>query len=499
MEKIESFISNYTNHPVLFIGTGLSLRYVENSYNWDELLLSICNSTIGNEERYYDIKAKYQYNNGEYDYALIGSELEQLFNEQLKEDRYGEFKEINDIYYELMKEGENTSRLKLYLSKLFNNISYKENVEEELSLLTKARKNIGSIITTNYDQFVEQIFSFNPLIGNDILLSNPYGSVYKIHGCVTTPQKIIITKEDYEEFNSRYELIRAQLLSLFIHNPIIFLGYSVSDENIKKILSTIFSYIESNSEVAETIRKNFLLVEYEKNSSNQYVVEHDIQLEENKTIRINKLKTDNYSHLYQSLNNLELPVSAMDIRKVQNVVKDIYAGGSIQVQITEGLDNLNNDEKILVVGSEKTIKYEFHTVPEIMQKYFEIIDEENKQLLKIIDKQVIQNNQFFPMHGFHQINRNIQKSEQLKQQQIDKIDNILTKLKTRFQIPHYNVDAITNDYSIPKSNKESVLVYNIMNGNLNLEEVRNYLISYTNTNTTSYKKILCAYDLKKYG
>src|SRR5699024_9726916 len=103
-------------------------------------------------------------------------------------------------------------RLKLYLSKLFNNISYKENVEEELSLLTKARKNIGSVITTNYDQFVEQIFSFNPLIGNDILLSNPYGSVYKIHGCVTKPQKIIITKEDYEEFNSRYELIRAQLL-----------------------------------------------------------------------------------------------------------------------------------------------------------------------------------------------------------------------------------------------------------------------------------------------
>ena len=37
-----------------------------------------------------------------------------------------------------------------------------------------------------------------------------------------------------------------------------------------------------------------------------------------------------------------------------------------------------------------------------------------------------------------------------------------------------------------------------MNGNLDLEEVKDYLISYRNTNTTSYKKILCAYDLKRY-
>lgn len=39
------------------------------------------------------------------------------------------------------------------------------------------------------------MFSFNPLIGNDILLSNPYGSVYKIHGCISAPDKIIITEK----------------------------------------------------------------------------------------------------------------------------------------------------------------------------------------------------------------------------------------------------------------------------------------------------------------
>lgn len=56
------------------------------------------------------------------------------------------------------------------------------------------------------------------------MLSNPYGAVCKIHGSFNDPGSIIITEEDYEKFNTRHELIRAQLLSLFIHNPIIFMG-----------------------------------------------------------------------------------------------------------------------------------------------------------------------------------------------------------------------------------------------------------------------------------
>ena len=48
--------------------------------------------------------------------------------------------------------------------------------------------------------------------------------LYKIHGCVKSPKNIILTEEDYTSFDERYELIRAQLISLFIHNPIIFAG-----------------------------------------------------------------------------------------------------------------------------------------------------------------------------------------------------------------------------------------------------------------------------------
>lgn len=183
------------------------------------------------------------------------------------------------------------------------------------------------------------------------MLSNPYGSVYKIHGCVSDIQNIIITEEDYERFDKRYELIRAQLLSLFIHNPIIFIGYSISDVNVKNILKTIFMCIEPSSKDAERIRKNFLLVEHQKDSISEEIREHDIDIEGFGTIRINKRKTDNYEIIYKSLSNLHLSVSAMDVRKVQDVFKEIKTGGEIKVGITDDLETLKNGEKVLAIGS----------------------------------------------------------------------------------------------------------------------------------------------------
>lgn len=257
---IKEFIASYSNHPVLFVGTGFSLRYLENSFSWNELLEKVSFEVFGDDEFYYDIKAKYAVGN-DFDLTKVAKDLEVKFNEKLSQERNGKFKEINDIFYENMRNNVNLSRFKIYISKMLSDLTLKSSMDLEVKDLKKMKKNIASIITTNYDGLIEEMFDFNPLVGNDILLSNPYGSVYKIHGCASKVASLIITENDYTNFNERYELIRAQLLSLFIHNPIIFLGYSVSDENIKSILRTIFSYVEPNTEQANKIRNNFLLVE----------------------------------------------------------------------------------------------------------------------------------------------------------------------------------------------------------------------------------------------
>lgn len=496
--EIKDFISNFKNHPILFVGTGISLRYLENSYTWDGLLQYISFELTGNKEYYLDLKSKYC-KNSNYQYDLIAKDLENQFNKYLVNDRNGKFKKINDIFYENMEKGINISRFKIYIASLFNEIKLKEEKINEVNELKKIRKNIGSIITTNYDKFIENTFEFNPLIGNDILLSNPYGSVYKIHGCTSSPEKIIITSEDYNNFEQKYELIRAQLLSLFIHNPIIFIGYSITDENIRKLLKTIFTYVPNNSELAKKIKANFLLVEYEPNSTSTNVYEHDINIDETTTIRVNKIKTDNFVEIYKSISSLQLPVSAMDIRKVQNVVKEIYEGGSIAVHITEDIDDLNNDSKVVAIGTLKTIKYEFQTTSEIISNYFNIIDEENIQLLNLVDKQTIQKNQYFPIFAFSNINKNILKSESLKIQQLNKLKDFLKNIPYSCKINYNSIESITEDKNISKSNVINTIIYNILSNSLNLNEIKKFLLEYENKKGTEYRRILCAYDFMRYA
>lgn len=493
---IKEFIASYSNHPVLFVGTGFSLRYLENSFSWNELLEKVSFEVFGDDEFYYDIKAKYAVGN-DFDLTKVAKDLEVKFNEKLSQDRNGKFKEINDIFYANMRNNINLSRFKIYISQMLSNLTLKSSMDLEVKDLKKMKKNIASIITTNYDGLIEEMFDFNPLVGNDILLSNPYGSVYKIHGCASKVASLIITENDYTNFNERYELIRAQLLSLFIHNPIIFLGYSVSDENIKSILRTIFSYVEPNTEQANKIRNNFLLVEYQSGSQSTEVIEHDIDIEGQATIRINKIKTDNFSELYRNIGELHLPASAMDIRKVQSVFMNIVSGGEIKVKITEDLDGLENSEKILAIGSKKSINYSYHNGTSILADYFEIIEESNFQVVQLINEITIQVSQWFPIFGFSTVNDKVTKIDDLKAQQKDMVEKYIDGLTHHCEKPHTNIKDIYADITIIKSRKDDVLLWNIYQGNIDLDEVEAHLKAFKEKYTL-YRKILCFYDLKRY-
>lgn len=58
--QIQQFINNFKNHPVLFFGTGMSLRYLENSYNWNDLLQHVSFELTNTNEYYLDLKSKYE-------------------------------------------------------------------------------------------------------------------------------------------------------------------------------------------------------------------------------------------------------------------------------------------------------------------------------------------------------------------------------------------------------------------------------------------------------
>lgn len=115
-----------------------------------------------------------------------------------------------------------------------------------------------------------------------------------------------------------------------------------------------------------------MIIERDNGSENTEVIPFDI-IVDNKNIRVNKIKTDNFTAVYQALSELRLPISAMDIRKVQDIVGDIYKGANgIKVEITEDLATLKNSDKVLAIGTDKTIKYQYQTSKELMVDYFQL-------------------------------------------------------------------------------------------------------------------------------
>lgn len=339
-----------------------------------------------------------------------------------------------------------------------------------------------------------------PLVGNNILLSNPYGSVYKIHGSVEEPEELVFTTEDYADFDQSYDLIRAQLISLFVHNPIVFLGYSVNDVNIKKILSTIFKYVQFNSEQAELIRNNFLLVEYQEGSDSLDILDHDIDVN-GYPLRIHKLKTDNYIDLYRALESLSLPVSTYEIRRVLDNVKDITSGGTIKVSIADDIDKLKNSERILAISpkSKSSIEYTYTDSSQLIIDYFDIINNKSESLIKLIDEFPIAKSHWFPIFGFLILVSDLQKAETLKAQQRTKLTNNLKQNIERFDVHNLNsINDILASDKIPESYKIDYIFYKVFNNLIGEEELKDYLMQIDGDLDSNYKKLLCLYDFKKY-
>jgi len=498
--NVAEFFSKYRNHPILFVGAGFSMRYLSVSYSWPALLEKVSVDLTGSNELYKDLVRESSSKDGDIDLPKVASSLERIFDATLKGDRNGPFKKINDEYYASEDVSSNLSRFKIYISKLVDVSDLNDGVGDEISELNKASKNIASIITTNYDKFIEGVVGYNPVVGNDILMSNPYGSVYKIHGCVSRPESIIITNEDYNYFDEKYELIRAQLLSLFIHNPIIFMGYKIGDPNVKKVLKTIFSYIPPKSPIAEKIKNNFLLIERSRGSVSLDVIPHDIEVEGSGLISINKVVTDDFLGIYKEMSSLHLPVSVMDIRKAESVFGKIKEGGEIKVKLVGDLDTLSNDELVLAVGSVKAIKIHMQTPQEMMENYFDIISNKESELVALLDRfSTIPSRSYFPAYGFSEISSGVKCLSRLKKNQRILLDKSFVKIPKPHQIDEVTIENIYEKYSDTHSKMLNIIFYNAYKKNITTEDLERHIRECADKTLTEYKKLLALYDLLVYS
>lgn len=98
---------------------------------------------------------------------------------------------------------------------------------------------IKDIITTNWDRQFEEKCNCVPIVyDKDIpLIDDKKRKVYKIHGSIDNIGTLIMTEDDYEKCYSELNenLIGSKLKELLSRKTVVFIGYSLEDDDFKKI------------------------------------------------------------------------------------------------------------------------------------------------------------------------------------------------------------------------------------------------------------------------
>ncbi|MGP9677412.1 SIR2 family protein [Halomonas sp. AOP27-A1-41] len=301
--KLVDIFRSRSAGPFLFLGSGFSRRYL-GLEDWNGLLSKFC--VAGKPFEYYLSSA-----NG--NYPKVAALLAKDFNEYW----WSAPEYVQNVQRYKSKIQDETSALRIevcnYLSTLDQSKAKESVHSEEVKLL--ANLNVDGVITTNWDMFIEQLFpDYKTYIGQEeLLFSNPQeiGEIYKIHGCSTSSSSLVLTDYDYESFNNKNTYLAAKLITLFVEHPVVFIGYSISDENISSLLKAISGCIGQDN--IEQLRRNLIFVQRlsdreDPNISDTYLTIDGIQ------IPLVLVKTNDFLPVYKAIHSTKRKIPARVLR-----------------------------------------------------------------------------------------------------------------------------------------------------------------------------------------
>lgn len=335
-DELEELIRSRQAGPFLFVGSGFSRRYL-GLEDWRGLLSRFC--VAGREFEYYLAAA---------DGSLprAASLLAKDFNEHWWSSE--SFKA--SVEKDKLRIADSTSALRIeiarYISTLDQARAKSSEFSEEIELL--ASLNVDGVLTTNWDLLLEQIFpGYKVYIGQkELLFSNPQqiGEIYKIHGCSTKPASLVLTETDYQEFNDRNAYLAAKLITIFVEHPIIFIGYSLSDENITSLLRALSLCV--GKDYVEQLRRNLIFLQRPKAGekdgiSDTYLTIDGVQ------IPLVLVKTNDFRPVYEVLGDVKRRIPARILRYCKEQLYALVASAEPEDRLcVVDIDELDKNEDV---------------------------------------------------------------------------------------------------------------------------------------------------------
>lgn len=342
-------VEDAERYPFLFVGSGLSLRYT-GSPNWSGLLRSVCEGALHDGFAYarFNSMAKVDVRNGQAPSELshVASLMENEVNCALM--TTDEFRAFRELHAQTLQAG--ASPMKTYIADLVSEFALKEN--DETRALAKAGHNrVSGVITTNYDALCSTLFpTYQTYVGEDnLLFSEPSFAqeAYQIHGSAKVPDSMVLTDADYAEFSAKRKYLAAKLLTIFVEYPVVFLGYSISDENIKSILADVCECVPSDK--LSRLRKRLIFVEHAPETR---VSDHTMDLG-GRILPMTRIETNDFLSVYEALQTTRRMYSPKVIRELRGSVFKLAEKIDPRSEVvTAGfdavLDHLKPDQRIAI-------------------------------------------------------------------------------------------------------------------------------------------------------
>lgn len=341
LDELTERLKNANRAPFLFVGAGVSRRYL-NTDGWIDLLKRMATMT-GKPYRYYATKADDKP-------PMVASEIAKDFHELWWNDP--QFAESRDEFGDSLRTSEGPLKVEVakYTRSALESTPEGNTTEtRELELLAQAV--IDGAITTNYDELLEHVFpEYKTFVGQDGLLfsdTQGIGEIYKIHGTASEPESLVLTADDYARFSQRNPYLAAKLLTIFVEHPVIFLGYSLNDEDVTDILVSVAKVL--TTENLAQLQDHLIFVQWDGSKGAPTLVATQIAAS-GFTIPVIQLTVPNFEGLFEILADLPRKFPAQMLRQLKEHVYDLVMTNEPNSQLhVVDIEDVKNGKKLDVV------------------------------------------------------------------------------------------------------------------------------------------------------
>ena len=358
IKNLHESLTNTTSLPFLFIGSGFSRRYLDLP-SWRGLMGKFAEDAHpeGSEFAYQFYKNKIDPEILTYDnlLPLMAREIEKDYTEKFLTDV--KFQTSREKYKDFILD--DVSCLKIGIAEFFKKSESKFDspaYKNEVIALKEIKNKVAGVITTNYDRFLEYIFdNFETYIGQDqLLFSQIYemAEIYKIHGCCSDPASLTITQNDFKVYNKKNAYLSAKLLTIFLEHPVVFIGYSLNDPNIKSILSDIVQCL--NDDQLEQLSKRLFFVLRASESRPESIITREKEFG-GRALEVTEIIRKDFTDVYNTIGKVTPKYEPKILRSLK---KDIYElvtsndpKGRLHVLNIEDTENMDKVDYVLGVGA----------------------------------------------------------------------------------------------------------------------------------------------------